>query len=213
MQEVIIALGIVGLLLICAEVLWRMKLVSPEISRKIIHVLGGISVAFWPYFMTFQTIQLLSIALFVGIAISYKFRIFGSIHNVKRSTKGELIYPIGIGACAFLASEPWIFTAAVMHLAIADGLAAVIGARWGKRTNYRIGPHHKSLLGTGAFFIVSLLIMTISYAILGGQELFNADVLTIIAIAGVATVIENITPYGFDNLAVPLVIVVLLSAA
>lgn len=211
MTEVILALGIIGGLLIIAEALWRMKLVTTELARKLVHVIGGVSVAFWPYFMSFRMIQLLSLVLLIGIAISYHFRILGSIHNVKRSTKGELIYPIGIGICALLTHEPWIFTAAVLHLAIADGLAAVIGVKWGKRTHYRFGPQHKSLLGTGAFFMVSLLIITISYGLIGGQQLMNVNALSLLGIAALATVIENIVPYGFDNLAVPLTIVLALS--
>lgn len=213
MLPLIIALGIIGILLLLAEILWRSKRLSPEMARKLIHVLGGVSVAFWPYFMSFQMVQLLSLALLIGIAISYRFRILGSIHNVKRSTKGELIYPIGIGACALLTHEPWIFTAAILHLAVADGLAAVVGAKWGKRTHYRFGPQHKSLLGTGAFFIVSLLIITVTYGLLGGERLMDASALLLVGIAGLATVVENISPYGFDNLAVPLTIVLALSFA
>ncbi len=213
MAEIILALGIIAFLLLLAESLWRLKLVSTEVARKLIHVLGGVSVAFWPYFMSFQMIQLLSLALLIGIGISYRFRILGSIHDVRRSTKGELIYPIGIGICALLTQDSWIFTAAILHLAVADGLAAVIGAKWGRRTKYRLGPLHKSLLGTGAFFIASLLIITISYALLGGQQLMNASSLALLGIAGLATVVENISPYGFDNLAVPVIIALALNLA
>ncbi len=211
MIEIIVALGVVVVLIVITEILWRKKLLAPEVSRKLIHVIGGCSVAFWPYFMSFRAIQLLSVALLVGIAISYKLRIFGSIHSVKRSTKGELIYPIGIGICALLTNEPWIFTAAVLHLAIADGLAAIVGTKWGKRTNYRFGPQNKSLIGTGVFFIVSLLIITISYSLLGNEELLNTGAVVLLGIAGLATVVENISPYGLDNLSVPLTIVLALN--
>ncbi len=205
MSETLLALGGIGSLIIITEILWRKKMLAPEISRKLIHVIGGCLVAFWPQFMSFRTIQLLSLGLLLGIAISYRFGIFGSIHSVRRSTKGELIYPIGIGVCALLTNEPWIFTAAILHLAIADGLAAVIGTKWGRRTHYRFGPQRKSLIGTGAFFIVSLLIITISYSLLGTQHL-TIGTLSLLGIAGLATVVENISPYGLDNLTVPLTI-------
>ncbi len=211
MIEIILALGGVGVLIVVTEFLWRKKLLMPEVSRKIVHVVGGCSVAFWPYIMSFRTIQLLSLAMLVGIAISYRYKIFGSIHSVRRSTKGELVYPIGIGLCALLAPEPWIFATAILHLAIADGLAAIIGAKWGTRTRYRFGPQDKSLLGTSAFFIVSLLTITISYSLIGGQELLDASALSLLGIAGLATAVENISPYGLDNLTVPLSVALALS--
>ncbi len=211
MSKIIVALGGLLLLITVTEILWRRKLLAPETARKLIHVVGGVSVAFWPYFMSFRTVQLLSLGLLIGIFTSYRLRILGSIHSVRRSTRGELIYPIGIGACAFLAHEPWIFTAAVMHLAIADGLAAVLGTKWGKKTHYQFGPQHKSLVGTGVFFIVSLLIITISYGLLGGQQLIDVSTLSLLSIATLATIVENISPYGLDNLTVPLAVVLALT--
>jgi phytol kinase len=203
-------LGIAGLIL-GTEILWRLKILKPEIARKIVHLSVGCVIAAWPYFINYQAIQWLSIFMFVGVYLSYKYKIFGSIHSVKRSTRGELLYPISIGLCAFIEPVPWIFTAAILHLAIADGLAAMVGTKINGRTSYKILGHQKSLVGTGVFFLTSLIIISGSFVSLANYDLLGITPLTILGIALLATVIENISWYGLDNLTVPLTIVLALS--
>ncbi len=209
-----IILSIIGLsaLLLLTEILWKKKYLSAEISRKIVHVSVGSVIAFWPHFISWQWIQLLCLGMLAGIAVSYQFKIFGSIHSVKRSTKGELIYPISIGICALLQPAPWIFTAAILHLSIADGLAAIIGSRINGRTQYKILGHKKSLIGTGVFFITSLVIIASCFAAFATEDIVGITPVTLLLIALAATFVENISWYGLDNFSVPITIVLLLSA-
>lgn len=212
MGSILLSVLLIFVLLVVTEIAWRKKYLRPEISRKIIHVIAGGFIAFWPYFMSWRTIQLLSVILLVVVIISQRFRILGSIHSVKRSTKGELLYPIGIGICALFEPTPWIFTAAILHLALADGLAAIAGTtRWGRKTRYNLGIQTKSLLGTGIFFVTSLVIITSSYALLDGAEIGSVTTLNLLTIAALATIIENVSWYGMDNVSVPLVVLLTLS--
>lgn len=200
-------------LLVLTEFAWRKKYLSPEVARKIIHVIAGSIIAAWPFFMSWGTIQLLSLALLLVVIISQRFKIFGSIHSVRRSTKGEILYPLGIALCALFEPAPWIFAAAILHLAIADGLAALVGTtHWGKRTKYKLGLQTKSLAGTGAFFVSSLMIVTGSYVLLDSPELGGVSAMNLLMIAGLATFVENISWYGMDNVSVPLVVLFMLSS-
>ena len=131
MMPVVLSLGLIFVLLVVNELAWRKGKLEAEEARKIIHVLVGAFIAFWPLYMSWRTIQILSIILFIGIFISYKYGVFGAIHKVKRKTAGELWYPIGIGLAATLTVQPWIFTVAILHLALADGFAAVFGRKYG----------------------------------------------------------------------------------
>ncbi len=203
-------LGIAGLI-IFTESLWRAKRLNPEIARKLIHLSVGCVISIWPHFISYSAIQILSLMMLVGVFISYKFRIFGSIHGVKRSTRGELLYPISILACALLEPAPWIFTAAILHLAIADGLAAIVGSKVNGWSRYKILGHEKSLIGTGVFFLSSLIIISACYVYLDAEDLVGVAPLTIVGITSLATVVENVSWYGLDNLTVPISLVILLS--
>lgn len=212
MTTIVLTLIGLGLLLLATESLWKLGYLRAEVSRKIVHVSVGSVIAFWPHFISWRAIQLLCLGMLFAIAISYKFKIFGSIHSVKRSTKGELIYPISIGLCAMLQPAAWIFTAAILHLSIADGIAAIVGTKINGRTRYKILGHEKSLIGSGVFFVISLIIITSCFAAFATEDLIGITPLTLLAIAGIATLVENISWYGLDNFSVPITVVLLLSA-
>jgi dolichol kinase len=192
------------------ELLWKTKKITPEIARKIIHIVAGSFIAFWPFFMSWQTIQLLSLAMFIVVYLSHHFGIFKAIHGVKRSTNGELLYPVGIGIIALLQPPEWVFAAALLHLAIGDGLAAIIGVRYGQNNQYKIGDHIKSLAGSLAFFVVSALIIVTVYAI--NLETVSASGIAILfCLPVLVTLIENFFVGGLDNVLVPLAVTLVLS--
>jgi dolichol kinase len=198
------------LLILVTEYLWRNKKIHVETSRKLIHMGTGIIVAFMPFFITYDMIKLLSIAFLAVIFISYKLHILQSIHAVKRVTIGELLYPIGIGICAFLEPAVWIFTAAILHLAIADSVASIAGIKWGKRTRYMVVTHGKSLVGSFAFFVASVLILASTIPFVAPASLPQLSLL--LGFAPLVLVLtENLSLLGTDDLTIPVAVIVLLS--
>lgn len=207
----LIAVGApIGVLLLATEYAWRAKKLHVETSRKIVHIGTGVMIAFWPFFLSWTVIQLLAAGLLVAVLISYKFHIFKSIHSVKRITRGEILYPVGIGLCALLEPSPWVFTAAILHLALADGFAAIAGVHYGKNTGYTLLSHGKSLVGSLAFFVTSFLIFVSASVfiadttapVLYGWFLWSALVLTFV---------ENISWYGLDDITVPISVIIILT--
>lgn len=205
MIEITLSLGLIFLLLITNEIAWRRGKLQAEEARKAIHVLVGVFIAFWPLYMSWRTIQVLSIFLFFGILISYQYGVFGAIHNVKRKTAGELWYPIGIGLAATLTIQPWIFTVAILHLALADGFAAVFGRKYGIM-HYRIGPHTKSLLGSFVFLVISSALCAVAYIVLS-EELPGVSLAVFAVTPLLATAVESISRHGIDNVLIPLTVV------
>ncbi|HET7630139.1 MAG TPA: hypothetical protein VFK03_02085, partial [Candidatus Saccharimonadales bacterium] len=122
-----------------------------EASRKLIHISVGTFVAFWPLFLSWQQIELLSLAFVGAVLISRQFHVFKAIHSVQRPTWGELYFGIAVGLVAMLTHEPAIYVAALLHMSLADGLAAIVGHRYGHRYVYRIFGSSKSRLGTATF--------------------------------------------------------------
>lgn len=210
-MAIALSLGLILFMLVGNEILCRKKSIEPETGRKTIHILVGSFIAFWPLYMSWESIRILSLALLAGVAISYQFGVFGAIHNVKRRTSGELWYPIGIGLTALATNEPWVFAVAVLHLSLADGMAAIMGKKYGVM-HYKIGEHTRSIVGSFAFLAVSFALCMIAFIILSNKELPGVSLAVFAVTPFLATAIESISRYGLDNLFVPLVVVLALGA-
>lgn len=210
MINILLVCAVIFCLLVVSELLWKRKIIGVEVSRKLIHMITGVIVAFLPYFADWRDIQILSLAFLVVIFLSAKFNILRSIHSVRRVTIGEVLYAAIIAICAFLQPADWIFTVAILHLALADAMAALIGQKWGQATKYRIITHGKSLAGSLAFFVTSAVIF-------GGLIVFQAGInlpswtYLLIVFPLLLTLLENISWYGSDNVTVPLAVILMLS--
>ncbi len=205
-MNLILVIIVVFLLLIGNEMWWRRHAMHSELSRKFIHVTVGSFVAFWPNLLSWQQIQLLSIAFLVIVGVSKYLHIFRAIHSVQRPTWGELFFAIAVGFITLITHDKAIYTASLLQMSLADGLAAIIGTRFGNHQKYLILGYTKSLVGTFTFFVVSLLILL-------GLSHFSAVHLhtsSMIGISATASIIENIAIRGLDNLLVPVAVALLL---
>jgi|SRR5688572_13508371 len=200
---------VVFLILLLAEYLSRYRGVHSELTRKLVHTLVGVFVAFWPFFLSWRQIQMLSLAFLIVVLVSIKLNIFGSIHAVKRNVMGEILFAMIIGILAFISTDEWIFTAAMLHLSLADGLAAIIGLGYGDNNSYKVLGETRSLAGSLAFFFSSLAIMMF-YTVAGGMSYSG---MTLIGLPVIATIAENFAIKGTDNLVIPLLVAFTLTSA
>jgi len=205
-MAVILSTLFIFVLLVSSEFWWRKRHPNGEFSRKFIHITVGSFVAFWPFFLDWNEIKLLSIAFIVVVLLSQKFKIFQAIHSVQRPTHGELLFAASVGAIALITQNEWIYMAAVLQMSLADGLAAVVGTRFGNHTRYMIFGHTKSVYGTATFFIVSMAILAV-FSVYSGTAL---SLPVISALALIASLAENVSVEGIDNLVVPVFIAIAL---
>ncbi|HSX33223.1 MAG TPA: hypothetical protein VLF91_02705 [Candidatus Saccharimonadales bacterium] len=205
-----LAIAVVFLILVFAEYLSRYKGVHTELTRKIVHILVGVFVAFWPFFLSWGTIQGISLAFLAVVLLSIKLNVFAAIHAVSRNKIGEVLFAVVIGLLAFITTTKWVFTAAMLHLSLADGLAAIVGLGWAQEHNsYRIMGRTKSIPGSLAFFFTSAFIM-LCYAAFSGAKY---DGTTLVGLPVAATIAENIAGEGVDNIAVPLLVALVLTSS
>ena len=183
------------------ELWWRQRHPHGELSRKMVHIVVGSYVAIWPFYLTWTQIELLSIAFFVVVLISKYFNLFHAIHSVQRPTIGELFFALAVGSVALVTHDKWIFMIALLQMSLADGLAAVIGTRYAKRSKYSIMGHTKSFVGSLTFLVISLILMAIYIVFAPGVEFSYLFIL----VAIITTLVENISIYGLDNFLVPIV--------
>lgn len=195
----LIVCAVVFMILVAAEVGGRKGLLNNEFGRKFVHITVGSFVAFWPFFLSWNQIIALSFAFVIVIGISKYLRVFRAIHSVQRPTWGEVFFAVSVGLLAALTNQEWIYTIALLHMSLADGLAAVIGTRFGKNNRYKVFGHIKSVAGTSAFIVVSLSLFVL-YSVATGVTLTP---LMIASGVLVAAAFENMSIFGFDNLIVP----------
>ena len=197
----------VFIVLLFSEYGWRKHWLENEFGRKFVHITVGSFVAFWPFFMSWGQIRLLSLAFLVVVVVSDRLKLFHAINSVQRPTFGEICFAAVVGLLTFVTHSKGIYAAALLQMSLADGLAAVLGTRYGRDNKYHVLGHLKSVVGTSTFFVVSM-------ALLVGYGLYSvAGVSLPVAISGalIAAAIENLAPLGLDNLFVPLFIGILLT--
>jgi phytol kinase len=203
----LLSLATIGLILYLAERGSRAKHLHPELTRKFVHVTVGTFVAFWPFYLSWRIIASLSLLFFIVIALSMRYGIFRSIHTVRRTTKGELLFALAIGLLALLATNKWVFMASMLNLALGDGIAALVGILKGEGNEYKVFGHTKSRAGTIAFLVTSFII-SIIYITFSGAG-FSLTTLFVVPI--IAALTENLAINGTDNLAIPILVALALS--
>ena len=206
-MNIFIALSIVFMLLVINEIWWRRKKKHSELSRKLIHILVGSFVAFWPYIMSVNSIRIISVLFTIVVFSSMKFNIFKSIHTVKRDSLGEIYFAISVGLITFINPSHLVYTISLLTMSLADGLAALVGTYYGMNRKYKVYGRAKTVLGSLTFFIVALVLILIYIDKTG-----HVISLGYLALAAGLTLIENISPKGMDNLLVPLVAALFLAA-
>lgn len=208
MYSLALVAAVVFCLLLIGEYLSRYRKLPPEICRKFIHITVGSFVAFWPLFLTWNQIFLLSAVFVVVIGLSKYLKILRAIHSVQRPTWGEVFFALSVGLLALLTQDGWMYMAALLHMSLADGLAAVIGVRYGKKNRYSVLGHVKSFTGTLTFLSISLVIL-IGYSV--GTDT-PISPLVLIGTSLVAAILENVSTRGLDNITVPVWIAIVLSS-
>lgn len=206
----LVVAAVVGLAtLLVAEYGWHRHWWHGEGARKLAHMFIGVQVAVWPLYLDWFEIRIISIALTLGFIVSMRLRWFKSIGSVSRLSYGEVLFALMIGALTLFTQSDAIYAAAMLHLSLADGAAALVGLRFGRMNTYRVFGHTKSVAGTLAFMTVSFGILLAYAMIVPGGLSWH------VIVAGVAgaAILENVGILGLDNLFVPAFIIALLSLA
>lgn len=205
MIRIFAALVVILIILVVAEYLYRLRKISVELTRKLVHISVGVFVAFWPLVFSWKTIELISLAFVVVVLFSHQFRVFKAIHSVERTTWGELMFALTVLVLAALVHTDWLFAAALLHLSLADGFAAISGTKAGKNYFYNVFGHKKSIVGTITFYVISVFVIYIT-AVLWAHLTWTY----ILWVPLLATFMENVAVGGTDNIFVPLIVILAL---
>ena len=174
---------------------------SKEIVRKIIHIGIGPLLPIAQFLKIDQN----SALIFTGIVsltvlINYTYKIFPTIEDVERKSYGTFFYCLSlfILIALFWNKDPYALITGFFIMTFGDGLAGLLGKSF-KSKNWIFLKQKKSFFGTMTMFLTSLIVVcSIGYA---EQNSLNLNYFTI---AFFATLLEQFSVLGIDNLIVPI---------
>jgi len=184
-----------------AEFLYRRKVAS-HITRKVVHIGGGLVATSLPLLVDLKTVIILGIGFFILLVFSKKKKILNSIHKIDEDSIGALLFApsITLTALIFWPINTLIFQGATLVLGVSDGFAGLVGRKYG-RNKYQI-TGTKSLEGSLSFFLITLFILFVILCINGSFALDK--IYLILGCSFLLTVVEAMFGKGWDNIFIPL---------
>jgi dolichol kinase len=182
-------------------------------SRKFLHIMIGNLVFIIPFFTIavfpvmvaapFIIVTLLASPISPAMSLGKKMKGLADITDQGHEL-GLVYYAVSYTCLALLfPMKPYVVGVGIIPMAYGDGMASIIGKRFGK-IKYKVAAE-KSLEGSAAMFLFSLVGLFISIAYFSVFYPFAvfSKTAAILAAVLVATVIEGVSPMGFDNLTIP----------
>jgi phytol kinase len=195
--------GWLTLLAVLAKVVQRHWPAQPEWSRKLVHIGSGpvVLIAWW---CGIDRLVALPVAGLVTVmaALNHRLRLLPGIEDIDRHSYGTIAYGASITLLFGLLwpERAQAMAAGVLAMAFGDGLAGLVGPlvsspRW------RVFGQTRSLAGTAVMGISTAAVL---FALAALQPVTAPPALALLAIAAVATTLEQWATAGVDNLSVPL---------
>jgi len=186
-----------------AEFLYKRKL-SSYITRKIVHIGGGIVATLFPVFLDLKTVVVIGSGFFFILLWSKRKNFLNSVHKINEESIGALLYApsLTLTAIVFWPINQLAFQAAALILGLSDGIAGIVGRKYGKRKYNITGT--KTVEGSVVFFLITTLILSVILLTNSSQPLLSKMILTLGG-SLLLTIIEALLGKGWDNLFIPLI--------
>jgi len=206
-------LAAVGVLIVLGSVMIITRLCSknltPEISRKIIHITMGCVALSFPYIFVYrQSVVCLGVIAIAALLFMRNNKVLRegvgtALLGVPRKTFGEIYFVISIVIVFVLHKSAFEYLIPISVLTFADSAAALIGTSYGRTNLAQKQEDAKSSEGSVIFFIVAFLCTLVPLQLM--TEVGRAEVLVISFLIGLlAAMIETVSTNGNDNLLLPL---------
>jgi len=219
----LVSYGLIFLIIGFASLLLSLKIVSPEISRKLIHI----GVSNWWILAMFTMEHTLTAVIgplsFILINyLSYKLRLFPAMEDdAPHENLGTIYFPVSLLVLVLLSyAGPMPLAAGaagILVMGYGDGCAALIGKHFGKiRLSFRAFRTRKTILGTTTMLSISYLVIVVTALFLSpaGTTPTGANPwIWALPVAAAAAIVELFTPRGLDNITVPILTALLYWAA
>jgi phytol kinase len=210
-----------GMLLI-VEAVRRWRNYPTDFTRKLVHIGAGMWI--WVILLLFDHWQfaIIPTATFIIFnALFLRFHIFSAMDPKDGATPGTVYFAISCTLLLFIFHTGWeqgfphgfeyYAMTGIMAMTWGDAFSAIIGKRFGKHS-YRVPGsrnHKRTLEGSLAGFVFTFAAVSITLAITSSLTVPLILLGGLIA-AIVGTLLEAISPFGSDNLTVPIAVAIVL---
>lgn len=205
---IVVAVGIMLLVRKCFTI-------PDELFRKALHfiLLGAyipLVFAFEAWWMAAIFAASLIVILFPALSIAGKLPIFSAFVNERKKGEFKSSMVLAVGMMAFSVTVCWglfgdkyLVLASIYAWGIGDGLAALVGKRFGKhKIKWRLADGKKSVEGSATMFLCSLVSVVTVLLLRGGIGIPMCLVIALLA-AVVCTLAEMCAKGGWDTVICP----------
>jgi len=203
-------IGITGFISIAEKTRSRLDW-SPEINRKLVHILTGILICMTPFlFETNKPLIWMAIIFSIVNYMGIRTGKLQGMHGTTRRSYGTVYYPVTflILVVTCWSGHQAVLILSILILAISDAAAAIVGENLKHPHEFCLARDKKSLEGSVTMFLVTFIIVIILLpAVDYLDELtvsFSNAVWIGLITALVATALEALSTGGSDNLSAPL---------
>ena len=189
--------------------------IPDELFRKILHfiLLGAyipLVFAFEEWWMSAIFSASLMVILFPALAIAGKIPMFSSFVNERKAGefKSSMVLAVGmmvfsVSVCWGLFGDKYLVLASIYAWGIGDGLAALVGKRFGKhKIKWKIADGKKSVEGSLAMFVCALVSVFTVLIIRDGISIPLCLCISVVA-ALICTLTELCAKNGLDTVICP----------
>ena len=184
-----------------AYILHKFHLVKSEGVRKFIHIATSFLIFPVIYGIKEPELRYVGPLFFVFFNAIASYGGMGKIIGLSEEKRhiGLVVYPLSVLFLVFLYNKGYMsaesVSSGVMIMGLGDGMAALVGTKWGKHKYKVLKVGEKSVEGTFSMFMASFLVV---YAISPGGVVIS------LFVALFSSFVENISPSGVDNATVPI---------
>ena len=219
MQEFLNGAGIVCLYFAVAAssafaLRWLIR-IPDELFRKILHFI--LLLSYIPFAFAFETwwrsvllTVIMEALIYPVLAWAERLRGFGTFVNQRKG--GEFKHSLLLAftmlavcntVCWGLLGDKYLGLACMYAWGVGDAFAALVGKRFGRhKIKWKLADPHKSLEGSAAMFVCSVLSVLTVLLVRGGLGFGSCLLISLLA-AAVTTYVELITKDGLDTITCP----------
>lgn len=201
----VLSVGQVALLLLLLHWVQRRRPFSPFLLRKLVHTLVGLLTLVMTILFQSRGWALVPPVLFTVVNFSPKLRSFLPELAQDEKTRGGLwMFPLGVVLVYLLfwtGPDRGPVLAGLAALGLADPVAALVGSRFGQRKFAGFG-YGRTMEGSLAF----LLVAGVAGALIASATPGAPAVRVGVGCGAVGAIAEALSPHGFDNVTVPLLV-------
>ena len=200
-------------LLLFSNIAHKRKLIRPELNRKIVHVFMGLLISSSALMFSSNLLPtIIGLSFIVVNLISLKINAFPGINSQERESYGTIYFPLSYSLIVlFFWEESNFVMTSLLILSISDPIAGYMGEKLGSSREFKIWYDKKTFHGTLTFFLLTIIILSLSIFYLEEYNLVQS-ILFILIISIFTTVSEIMSIKGSDNLSIPLISILMMIA-